>query len=311
MEVDDFMIKDMNLRFEELPYTKNKLKFTVLEKMLKEKIEIESLSKDVLKSLGLYKKDSFNNAAALLADKNDIGASGIDIVRFGDTESIFLDRVTEDRVSLLTQYNTALEFFDKWYAPYDEVVGFYREKRIQIPREAYREGIANLLSHRLYTVNAKAKIACYKDRIEITSIGGLPEGITKDEYFSGSVSILRNETIAEVFHRLEIIEKFATGIKRIKKEYEKFNENPSFKIREASITVILPCISYNKNVNKMIDSTDELIIKALEKYAPLSRIEIEEKLNTKPRSLRYTLNKLIGNGYVKKIGSGKNTKYTI
>ena len=317
MQVDDFMLKSlllkgMNLRFEQLPYTESELEFTLLEKILKEKIEIESLSKDVLKSLGLYKNDSFNNAAALLADKNDIGASGIDMVRFGETESIFLDRVTEDRVSLLTQYNSALDFFDKWYSPYDEVVGFFREKRIQIPREAYREAIANLLCHRLYLINAKAKISCYEDRIEITSVGGLPEGIEKEEYIQGKVSILRNEIIAEVFHRLEIIEKFATGIKRIKREYSEVNENPKFEVTKNTITVILPCIKYNDDLlNNDEKNIEKVILDILSQNGAMSSKEIEDILSIKGRTLRYTLRKMLDDGQIKKIGNARSTKYTL
>ncbi len=316
--VDDFMLKKlllkgMNLRFEQLPYTDTNLEFTVLEKMLKEVIGIEKLSKDVLKSLGLYKNDSFNNAAALLADNNDIGACGIDIVRFGETESIFLDRVTEDRVSLLTQYKVALDFFDKWYSPYEEVVGFYREKRIHLPREAYREAVSNLLCHRQFMINAKAKIACYEDRIEIVSVGGLPEGITEEEYLNGLVSNLRNETVADVFHRLDIIEKFATGIKRIKNEYKKYAQKPIFEIRSASITVILPCIVYDKKkVNrKKISQTESLILNILKENGVMTRNEIEKELKLKKRSSRYILKKLINENIVIKLGSGKNTKYSL
>ena len=57
----------------------------------------------------------------------------------------------------------------------------------------------------------------YEDRIEINSPGGLPEGIPTDEYLYGNISVLRNPIIAGVFYRLDIIEKFGTGITRIKK----------------------------------------------------------------------------------------------
>lgn len=84
----------------------------------------------------------------------------------------------------------------------------------------------------------------YEDRIEITSPGGLLQNITKENYINGDFSNLRNIIIAEVFHRLQIIEKFATGIRRIKNEYSQYVEKPKFKVETNYIQVILPKISY-------------------------------------------------------------------
>ena len=52
----------------------------------------------------------------------------------------------------------------------------------------------------------------YDDRIEITSPGGLINGITKDEYITGMISMLRNPIISNIFYRLGIVEIFGTGI---------------------------------------------------------------------------------------------------
>lgn len=183
----DFIFRQ-NLRYEELPYTKE-LQFSELDRFLKEKIKIDDFTLDVLKTLGLYSDGNYNNGAALLADKNIFTAAcGVDMVRFGDSENIFLDRKTFKGVSLLLQYENALSFFDKWYAPYEEVVGFYRQKRIHIPREAFREAIANALCHRDFSINALIRVAAYKDRIEITSPGSLPSGISREEFLEGKFS---------------------------------------------------------------------------------------------------------------------------
>lgn len=47
----------------------------------------------------------------------------------------------------------------------------------------------------------------YADRIEISSPGGLPAGISEEEYLNGQISILRNPIIGNVFFRLKYIEK--------------------------------------------------------------------------------------------------------
>ena len=244
------LLKGMNMAYEELPYENGKLSFNKLSERLRSIVCIEDINLDVLKSLGLYKDGNYNNAAAFLADENNFFSCGIDMVRFGENINIFLDRVTVEKRSLLEQYDAALNFFDKWYSPYEEISGFFRETRIHIPREAFRESIANALCHRDYDMNSKIRVECYSDKIKIISPGGLVESLDEESFLRGSFSALRNETVAEVFHRLKLIEKFGTGIKRIWKEYEKFEEKPSFNIGKNAVEVCLPCINYKLYGNK-------------------------------------------------------------
>ena len=58
------------------------LSFRILERKLIEELQIEGLTKDILKTLNLYSdKDGYNHAAELFSDKNTF--PGVDIVRFG------------------------------------------------------------------------------------------------------------------------------------------------------------------------------------------------------------------------------------
>lgn len=116
--------------------------------------------------------------------------------------------------------------FDKWYQPYEAIVGFERVSRIQIPREAFRETVANAILHRRFDINGAVQISMYKDRIEVLSPGGLPEGISETAFLYSRLSLPRNLAIAEVFHRLRIIEKFGTGIDRIRSEYTNLGNQP-------------------------------------------------------------------------------------
>ena len=64
----------------------------------------------------------------------------------------------------------------------------------------------------------------FDDKIEVVSPGGLPAGITEDEYLDGKISVLRNRNLANVFYRLGFVEIFGTGIKELsnfmKKDYK-------------------------------------------------------------------------------------------
>lgn len=76
------MLQGKNVDYEELPAEDQELTFAFLEKKGKEETGIQTLNRDVLKTLDLYSDaQGYNRAAELLADKNDY--PGIDIVRFG------------------------------------------------------------------------------------------------------------------------------------------------------------------------------------------------------------------------------------
>ena len=196
----------------------------------------------------LYNKDGYyNTEGELLADENDIDFSGIDIVKFGKDINKILYRKTISNVSLLTQFDSAVDF---------------------------RESLANAIFHRVWDTNAYIQIAMYEDKIEINSPGGLPAGISKDEYLYGNISVLRNPIIAGVFNRLNIIEKFGTGIARINKEYTHSISKPDFEVSENRIRIMLPVTEID-----LIDlSEDEnMVYELLKEEVELSRKEIDLK----------------------------------
>ena len=100
LEFSRLVLEGKNIRFEELPCKEQKLTFEILHQKLKESIQIETFNKDTLKTLNLYDNtNGYNNAAGLLADKNQF--PGIDIVKFGENISIIQKRATFDNRSIL------------------------------------------------------------------------------------------------------------------------------------------------------------------------------------------------------------------
>lgn len=308
-ELQLLSLEGANFSYDQLPSTEDNLSFETLKKLLKERTGSRNFTDDTLRTLGLRNKDHYTRAAQLLADENNIHQSAISIVRFGESISIFLDRIDIARKSLLIQYREALNMFDKWYAPYEKIVGFTRVQRDQIPREAYREGVINALIHRRFDVNSSVQISMFDDRVEITSPGGLPPGITRVAYIYGQISIIRNVTIAEVFYRIGLIEKFGTGILRIREEYSPYAANPKFDITDDHIRVILPVIDYD--LAKQDKDIDELILDLLSHKSPLSRAQLEEMTGYKRSWLHQTIKRMVDQGIIEVVGGGPYTKYKI
>lgn len=313
VEVDRFELRrlameGLNMDYEQRQSSSQELDFTKLESRLQEKTGITSMSLDILKTLNVYAKEGYYNVAAeLLADENEFTFSGLDIVKFGKDPNTILYRETISKKSLLTQYERAIELFKQYYQ-YEEIQGYHRVQQELIPKEAFREALANAIVHRVWDINSYIQIAMYEDRLEINSPGGLPEGISEEEYLFGNISVLRNPILAGVFYRLDIIEKFGTGIGRINTEYGNSTSKPSFVVSKNSIQIVLPVLS----TEGLALSEDELtIVNLLEEDIELTRKELDEKSGfAKSRTLR-VIQRLIENKIVQRLGKGPGTTYRL
>jgi len=303
IEFNRLTLLGLNQYYEELKARKQNLKFEVLIKELEKKLSLKNFSKDVLKTLNLYDdKNGYNNAAELLADKNTF--SGTDIAKFGKNIDEILDRNLFTNISIISQFQNTLEVFNRYYK-YEQILGSERIEKELIPEKAFREVIANALIHRTWDVNSNIRISMYEDKIEVSSPGGLPSGISEKEYLNGQISQLRNPILANIFFRLKYIEMFGTGIRRINESYKNFAVKPVFEIFENSIKITLPIIK-----TELFLTTDErIIMDILEKGNILSSSEILEKVEFKKDKLNRILKNLIQKNYIDVIGNGRGTKY--
>ena len=305
LEFSRLILEGKNIRFEELPYKEQDLSFEVLHQKLKESIQIETFNQDTLKTLNLYDGlNGYNNAAGILADKNHF--PGIDIVKFGETISIIQKRATFENISVLAVYEKTLDVFRDYYQ-YEEIQGADRKKNEKIPEAAFREAIANALIHRMWDVDSQIRVLMFDDRIEVISPGGLPSGITEDEYLSGKISVLRNRNLANVFYRLGFVEIFGTGIIRIKQLYEDGLKKPEFEISENTIKMVLPV--FEKNLNLTED--EKKIYKVLSKTMLKSISEIAPYIPFGKSKVTKLLKDMGQKGVIKVEGRGRGTKYVI
>lgn len=81
--------------------------------------------------------------------------------------------------------------------------------------------IINAQCHRNFLDPSCIQVALYDDRLEVTSPGMLYGGLTLEEALGGR-SKIRNRVIAEVFSRMELIEEWGTGIRRIVKRAKEY-----------------------------------------------------------------------------------------
>lgn len=304
LELSRLILQGKNINYENLTAADQNLRFRILEERAKSEIGIRSLNKDVLKTLNLYNDENgYNHAAELLADVNHF--PGIDIARFGDSISVILKRVTFENESILSELENAVEVYRDFYQ-YEEIDGMSRKKVERIPEEAFREAIANALIHRTWDVNAQIRVLMFEDRIEISSPGGLPSGLSEAEYLKGNVSILRNPILGNVFYRLHIVEILGTGILRIRESYQNSAKKPSFEIYDNSLTVILPVVR-----DAEMSEDESMVYGTLSKNIPKSISEIMPDLPFGRSKTASILKSLAEKNYVTILGKGKSTRYKI
>ena len=312
IEVDQIELKRLilageNMDYEELPSHDQNLEFSYLEQELISKTGIKKLSKDILKTLNLYSdKNGYNIAAAIVSDKNDL--PGIDIAKFGETISIFQKRKTLEHQSIIRSFYEAVEMYKDYYQ-YEKVEGFERKLFETIPEEAFREALANAIIHRVWDINSHIRVSMFDDRVEIVSVGGLPNSVTVESYLSGDLSVLRNPILANIFHRLNLIEKFGTGIRRIKEAYADSQTKPTFEVTENLIKVTLPLLSENLDLTQDELAVYSVLSKNINK--PISEIMSSPGIEFGKSKVTEILKRLADKKLVDIEGTGRGTKYRI
>lgn len=303
-ELKNLILLGKNQSFDILTSQDKYLKFSYLEEKLQKKLGIQNINKDILKTLELMdKEENFTNAGSLLADKNEFNI--IDIVRFGENQDTILSRKQIKGISILEAYDLAVERYREYYQ-FELINGAYREKKEKIPENAFREAIANALVHRDWMRQSYIQISMTDNQIIITSPGGLPKELSEREFLDSQISIMRNPVVGNVFFRLDIIESFGTGIRRINNAYRKSNKKPNFKIYDNSIEITLPTFSGLEELT----ADENLIYNALAKKE-LASSELIEITGFGKNKVLELIKKLINLGYIERIGRGRGTKYKI
>ena len=292
---------------------------------------------NILKSLNLMKDNSINNAGVLFfAEKMDpfFLHSQTMLLAFKDYEGVTIFDRKEVRGDLISQFNEADFFLKKHMSLQGVIEGTKRRNVYEVPQEAWREAIANAIIHRDYRMSGTSmQVRVFPNRIEVISPGRLPEGITPENV--GDISSRRNEIIADMFARLDVIEKAGTGILRIRKAMrEEGLKPPVFETKADFFKVILyrphgtrtsearKAESRTKKAKKDIakktkikatqENTADKILDLIEERPKITRKEIAEFLGgITPDGVKYHLNRLVAGGKIRKIGPAKGGYWKI
>ena len=139
----------------------------------------------------------------------------------GTGRSVFLDKRTFSG-PVYEQIEEAVEWVLRNIRLGARINGLLREENYELPTDAIREMIVNAHCHRNLTDEACVQVSIYDDRLEVSSPGGLYNGLTYEDIMHGR-SRLRNRTLANVFNQMGLIEAWGTGIQRIQELAKEYN----------------------------------------------------------------------------------------
>lgn len=262
-----------------------------------------------MKTLKLLNNDGiYTNLGLLLSEqcKHTIKVA----VFQGTDQSVFKDR-REFSGSLFKQLNKVYEYIDMHNQTQSTFNKLLRIDTRDYPEDALREALLNLMVHRDYGFQASALISIYEDRIEFVSVGGLVSGIDLEDIMMG-ISVCRNQNLANVFYRLQLIEAYGTGIRKILNAYHDVKQKPEIQHTQNAFKIILPNRNQSlerKEEYEVLSKTEQQIIELMKQNGKLSRKEIETELELSTSTALRLLKKLTEKNLVVQNREGRKVNY--
>jgi ATP-dependent DNA helicase RecG len=260
----------------------------------------------VLQKYELVKEGKLTFAAYLLFVNNISAITSLQVGRF-KTETDIIDNV-DLNTDLLSQIEGALSFIRKHLMVEYVITGeAQRQERYDYPLEAIREIVINMVIHRDYRDSGNSIIKIFDDRIEFFNPGKLYGDLTIAQLNSGHyASRTRNRAIANMFKECGLIERYGSGIKRIRNACVKHGlAEPVFEEFQHGFHVVIYKESGVGGVNEGVNALLALIAHHPGLRAPL----LAKKMQTSVKNIERWLKNLKENGDIEFRGASKTGGY--
>jgi ATP-dependent DNA helicase RecG len=279
----------------------------------------------LLTGLGLVHQGHLTNAAVVLFGKLDRLLGGfpqclVRMARFKGTDrSEFIDN-RQEIGNAFTLLLRAQRFLRDHLPVAGRIVPgvFERIDEPLYPIEALREALANAICHHDYGMGGGSiGVAIYDDRLEISSTGRLPFGLTPDDLLVPHESRRRNPLIAEAFYRRGIIERWGRGtLKMIELTTEAGLRAPEFEERSGEVIVrFKPNLpeEFERGEISRLPLIQQTILDVLRRQGPLPARKIQQEMEhpVPGRTLRENLAALREQDLVVMVGVRRNAQWAL
>ena len=262
----------------------------------------------ILRKYGLTIDDKITQGAYLLFAKDFCVLSGIQVGRF-KTSTDIIDSLSLN-CDLLNEIDELLIFIRKHLMVEFIITGNpQREERYDYPIDAIREIVLNMIVRRDYRDSSDSVIKIFDNRIEFFNPGDLYDNQTIEQLNSNQYqSKTRNKLIALMFKESGLIEKYGSGITRIKILCEAHGINPpEFKELQKGFKVTI----YKKTTQETTQetgykiSTKEKILQLISVNNKITRTVLASQIGVSENAIKQQLATLKKEGRLQRKGSAK------
>lgn len=277
-----------------------------------------SINDNFLKQLDLIMEDGrYNYLAYLLSDTNNIS---IKVATYSGNDAYDLEENEEyGYCCLIKAAKNVINKFEQINKTFTKITSEDRKEVKMFDIVSVKEAIMNAFVHNLWEREYPPKFEIFNDHIAISSTGGLPLNVSKNDFLSG-FSAPTHPELMRVFKDIEMVEQLGTGIIRILKIYDKdvyeFSDNfirVNFKYRTSKLLPKTPR-NINTNTNKnesYISETQRNILKLIEENKQITQSEISDNLRIDKSTVVRNIKALKEKNILRRVGSDKNGQWEI
>ena len=230
------------------------------------------LNEQFAKNLELLTEDNQYNYVAYLL--NDVNGISVKVAKYDGLDRVDLIENNEyGYCSLMKATKQVLDKIEVENKTLAKITSKERKETKLWNPVALREAVINAIVHNDYTSEVPPKFEFFDDRVEITSFGSLPQGMTEKEFFEG-YSVPRNKELMRVFRDLDLVEHLGSGVPRILRSYGK----ECFKFTENFLRMTFPA---SEQVTEQVTEQVKDLIKILSEE--MNRQKIQDMLGLSHR----------------------------
>lgn len=272
------------------------------------------INDNFLKQLDLIMDNGkYNYLAYLLSDNNNIS---IKVATYSGNDTYDLIENEEyGYCCLIKAAKNVINKFEQINKTYTKITSKDRKEIKKFDSIAIKEAILNSFVHTLWEREYPPKFEIFKNHISISSTGGLPLNVSKEDFLKG-FSAPTHPELMRIFKDLKLVEQLGTGIIRILKSYDKDVYEISDNFIRVNFEYKTNCLSYkivmDKSKNdKHLSETQKSIIKLIEYNNKITQLEMVKILGINKSTVTRNLKVLKQNNLIKRIGSDKNGYWKI
>ncbi|HJA99622.1 MAG TPA: putative DNA binding domain-containing protein [Candidatus Mediterraneibacter merdavium] len=258
----------------------------------------------------LTRNGTYNLMASILADVNSYSIK-VAVFR-GSDKTDLMKRNEYGYKCMLVAVKQVLDYIEALNETTVDLSGSLRKESKLFDFSCFREAWLNACLHNRWSRQTPPAVYVFDNRIEIVSVGGLPEGLTLEEFYEGKSKPVNLE-LQQIMVQLDYIEQTGHGVPLIVSRYGK----EVFDITENFITVTIPFNNVKekgrlqRDEGFVPDECDRKILNLMEEDSGITVRGLSEQMGLGMTTITKHIRVLREMGVIEREGSKKSGQWRV